>query len=268
MTLELLFVILAGFLNGIVAALFGIGGGAVTVPFLDSLFSLQGVDAALRFKLVVGTSMSVIVPTSLVSMWRHSTKGRVLWPQALWWMLGGLVGGLAATFLVQRLDSQMLSTGFYVFLFLVALRLVLFKPPKGEVAPPSKSFLVPFVTGALVASLSAMLGVGGGLIGIPVMILLLRYPPAQLAGTSNAFTGAVALAATIGYALASAPGLPAGTTGYVWWPYTLALAAGSIPGAVVGAAMLHRSKADRFRYFFAALLFVVAGEALVSKFLS
>jgi uncharacterized protein len=82
----------AGVVTGILAGLFGIGGGAVIVPVLFEVFRVLGVPEEVRMQLCVGTSLAIIVPTSVRSYWAHRTRGLVIEQVMRAWAVPSMVG--------------------------------------------------------------------------------------------------------------------------------------------------------------------------------
>jgi Sulfite exporter TauE/SafE. len=87
----LLYLVLGGF-AGVLAGLFGVGGGLIIVPVLVFSFTLQGFDSEVLTHLAVGTSLATIIFTSINSIREHHRKGAVRWPLVLWMTLGILIG--------------------------------------------------------------------------------------------------------------------------------------------------------------------------------
>ena len=85
-------VMFAGVVTGILAGLFGIGGGAIIVPVLFEVFRLLDVPEAVRMQLCIGTSLAIIVPTTILSYRAHRAKGLVLWEVVRSWALASVLG--------------------------------------------------------------------------------------------------------------------------------------------------------------------------------
>jgi uncharacterized protein len=108
--------------------------------------------------------------------------------------------------------------------------------------------------------LSALAGVGGGVLSIPVMHSILKFPLKKALGTSSATIVITAFASALGYAIRGWSNvlLPAGTLGYVDWLTALPLIAGSIPMAAVGATVANKTNVSRLKQIFAIFLLVIA----------
>jgi uncharacterized membrane protein YfcA len=120
-------------------------------------------------------------------------------------------------------------------------------------------------TGFLVGILSALAGVGGGVLSIPVMHSMLKFPLKKALGTSSATIVITALAAGVGYVIRgwSNTLVPAGSLGYVDWLTALPLIAGSIPLAAFGAHVANKTKVTRLKQIFAIFLLAVAMKLLL-----
>jgi uncharacterized membrane protein YfcA len=112
---EIALVVFAGLVTGVFSAIFGVGGGAIVVPFM-----VLALGAAQH--LAEGTSLVVIVPTALVGAWAHGRRGYVNVRAALLLVLGGVLGAVAGALLANQLDGDLLRRIYAVFLLWVAWR--------------------------------------------------------------------------------------------------------------------------------------------------
>lgn len=253
----------AGALSGLVAGLFGLGGGVVMVPVLLFVFALQAVPEAVQMHMAVASSLAVITVTAISSARAHHRLGSVLWP-VLVRMLGGIVlGALLAAWLANHLPSAVLQNVFAVFLLALAVRVGLrLEPPVGDRLPGAAGL---FAAGGVIGALSALVGVGGGTLSVP----FLRWCGVAMkraVGTSAACGLPIALAGAAGFMVTGMghPEVPAWSTGYVHWPAVLGLAATSVWFAPLGARLSHRLPAAVLERLFAALLAVVALRLLLT----
>lgn len=114
--MEVIGLVLLGLVAGLLAASLGIGGGIVFVPVLVSVFSFSQLDAQ-------GTSLAVIVPTTIIATIRHARAGRVVWNVAVITGAAGVVGALVGSRVAYALDEEVLQRIFAVVLVLLALRM-------------------------------------------------------------------------------------------------------------------------------------------------
>jgi uncharacterized membrane protein YfcA len=246
-----------GGLAGIAAGLFGIGGGLVMIPALVWLLPLLGAAPDQVMHLAVGTSLATIAVSSLTATRAHHARGAVRWD--LWRMLAPLLacGALTGALIGRALPGSVLAAAFAGLTTVLAVWFVRGAPPPRR--PPSDLMLraacVP------IGMLAALVGVGGGLLSVP--LILARGVPLPVAvGTTAALTLPVSLAGGMGYAL-GAPDALAGSSGFVHWPAAAALALGAFSTARLGVAWSHALPVARLRTAFAMLLVIAALSTLV-----
>jgi len=170
--------VLIGLAAGLLSGLFGVGGGTVIVP---ALVAFAGFDR----RRAAGTSLLAIVPTSLVGTLTYGLDGHVSVLTAAILAAGTVVGAQIGAWLLARLSQQVLRWAFVAFLVVVAVQLFLTVPLRDgsiEVGPGLIAGLV--AVGLVTGILSGLLGVGGGVIVVPAMILLFGYSDLLAKGTS------------------------------------------------------------------------------------
>jgi uncharacterized protein len=253
---------------GLLAGLVGIGGGVLIVPFLyffyaDAAWSGVAFDASLHATVAHATSLFIIVPTAIVGTLTYARAGLVAWravgPIAAFSVLSAAAGALLAA----RVPQELLKVGFGVFLVFTAVQLVR-RRGLGERGAMRMSIPVAAVTGVLVGLLSALLGVGGGLVAIPLLMYVVRLNVEQVAATSLAIVVVAAAAGSVAYALAGAgtPGLPGGSIGFIHLAVALPMLPGAMLAARWGAKLNQRLDARLLRRLF-AVLFIIIGARLV-----
>lgn len=242
---------------GLLAGLFGIGGGLVVVPALAFIFETQSLASGHRMQLAVGTSLATIVVTALASTVGHHRRGGVLWPVFGRLAPGLATGALAGVAAADLVSSPVLRVVFAVFLFVIAAQLVLELRPKASRHLPGKWGLS--AAGAGIGMLSALVGIGGGTLTTPYL-LRGNIDMRHAIGTSAACGLPIAAVGTLAYVGAGMNeiGLPADATGFVYWPAVGAIAATSMFAAPLGARLAHALPVGLLRRLFAALLMVVA----------
>lgn len=183
--------VLIGLAAGFLSGLFGVGGGTVIVPALVAF-------AAFDRRLASGTSLVAIVPTSIVGVISYGVGGHVSWATAGILAIGTVVGAQIGTWLLARLSTQVLRWAFVVFLVVVAVQLLLTVPVRGDEVDLTWGLAIGLVAVGLVTGvLSGLLGVGGGVIVVPAMILLFGYSDLLAKGTSLLMMIPTALSGTI-----------------------------------------------------------------------
>lgn len=254
---------LAGALVGILAGLFGIGGGLVIVPMLVYVFSLQNIPSEITMHLALATSLASIMFTSISSFRAHHKRGAVHWDVVKKIVIGILTGTFLGSFIAARMPTNFLKIFFVIFLYFVATQMLLGKKPKpGREIP---GILGMFVTGNVIGIFSSLVGIGGGTLSVPFM-LWCNINAHHAIGTSAAIGLPIAVAGTVGYILNgwNNPSLPPFSLGYVYLPALIGIAAISVLTAPLGVKLAHSLPVDRLKKIFSLLLYVVATRMLVS----
>lgn len=247
-----LYVLLGGGV-GVLAGLFGIGGGGVMVPVLTALFVAQGFPSEHILHLALGTSMTAIVPTAISSLLAHHRRGAILWPTVARLAPGVMVGTFAGTFLAARLPDKPLAVFFALFMAFVAWKMAVNIMPRASRALPSAPALAGVGTG--IGTISALVAIGGGSLTVPFLAWCnVRLPVAI--GTSAAVGLPIAATGGLGYLVNgwSSAGLPGGATGFIHWPAVIGMAAASVATAPLGARLAHALPVTSLKKLFALLL--------------
>lgn len=206
---------LTGLISGTLAGLLGVGGGIVIVPVLFNVLPFFGIAEAVQMKLAVGTSLATIIPTSIQSARKHFAKGTmdVVLLRSLAPSIG--VGVALGTVLAIWLRGDALTAVFAAVAVLVAINMAL----TGVDWRLRESFPtgVPrHGIGGFIGTVSAMMGIGGGTVGVPILSAF-GAPMRAAVATASAFGIIIAVPATIGFAWAGwgDPLLPPLSLGYV-----------------------------------------------------
>lgn len=259
----LLIFALTGAAAGLLAGLFGVGGGLIMVPALAFVLPRQGVSPAVAMQMAVGTSLAVIAATSLSSMLAHHRQNGVLWP-VFWRFAPGLAAGaLAGAFVAHALPGPILQRIVGAAALLVSLQMALDRKPSGERGLPAAGGV--FAAGGVIGLLSALIGIGGGSLTVPYLTWC-RIDIRQAVGTAAACGVPIAWAGALGFMLAGAgvAGRPADSIGYVAPAAFLGIAVASVLLAPVGARLAHRLSPRVLKRAFAVLLAGVGVSLLVA----
>ncbi len=246
----------AGVFAGLIAGLFGVGGGVVIVPALYTVFGMLGVDDAVRMKMAVATSLATIIVTSSRSVWSHYKRGavdvRVLKSWGLWMMAGAFIGAFTAS----ATPGPVLAAVFGVFLLLISLQMG-FGQPEWRLRDTLPGGAVGGGIAALIGLLSSMVGIGGGVFGIIIMTLCGK-PIHRAVGTAAGFGATIGLPAALGFMIAGwgVPGRPALSLGYVNLIGFVFIASLTVLMAPVGVRLAHALPVKQLRILMAVLLFV------------
>jgi hypothetical protein len=216
LTILLLFV-LVGALAGFLAGLLGIGGGIVLIPMFLWAFRVAGFSPEIIVHAAFATSLAIIIPTAVSSALGHRKRGNVDWHQ-VWRMAAGSVAGVVAgSSLAAGLPGEVLKGLFGLMQIGTGLRMFLHQPhlPPEEAQPRPIGLML--LTGFVVGVFSSFFGVGGGVVAVPMMVILLRQPIHLAVGNSSALMVISALSGTCSYVLHGwgLPQLPPFSLGYV-----------------------------------------------------
>lgn len=246
-----------GLFAGVIAGLLGVGGGLVMVPFLTWVFLEQGFPAAYNIHMALGTSLAIIVLTSLSSVRAHHAHGAVRWEAVRRIAPGIVLGTLVGAFAAAHLSDRGLKWFFTVFMVYAATQMLLgFKPSPHRELPGWPGMTA---AGGVIGLVSSWVGIGGGTLSVPFLTWCnVRFQEAI--GTSAAIGFPIAISGTFGFALSGrgVSGLPDYSVGFVYLPALLAVAAGSVLSAPWGAALTHRLPVARLKKIFAGLLYLLA----------
>lgn len=269
--LTVLTLIAVGLAVGLLSGLVGIGGGVLIVPFLyffydhPELFAVAVPEGA-RTVLAHGTSLFIIVPTSVRgALAYHRTRmveWRAVWPIGAFSVIGALLGARLAL----ELPEELLKLAFGLLLVLAGVQLATRRPSRAAApeAPPRLGLAVTVPTGLAVGLFSALLGVGGGIIAIPLLLNLVRIDVRKVAATSIGIIAITAAAGTLSYMWTgrAEPGLPPWSIGYVHLAAGLAMFAGAVVSVRWGAMLNQRLRPRTLALLFAGL-FVLLGARLI-----
>jgi uncharacterized membrane protein YfcA len=257
--------ILTGITAGTASGLFGVGGGFLMTPVQYWLYTSGGIDSTLATRLAFGTSLAVIIPTLISGALAHHKRGAVNWQAAIPMGCAAIFGGLTGGTLAANLPGHVLRVIFALLIIATAVRMV-WHIRSCTVCEPRGSIPVYLVLGFLIGLVSGLAGIGGGLLLVPVLVILLGYPMHSAVGTSSAClifssTGAVAAYIVHGTSVA---GLPPYSMGYVNLVTFGILAITTVPFALVGVRFAHGCSGQKLQILFAMVLILIGGMMLVS----
>jgi uncharacterized membrane protein YfcA len=251
-----------GMVVGVFAGMLGIGGGAIMVPLLVTLFEAQDLPRAHILHLAVGTAMATILFTSVASVRAHAVRGVIRWDIARNMTPGILSGGLVGSWVASFISPALFAALFTAVIYIAATNLLLNRKPKPSRQPPG--FAGMFVVGFMVSALSAFAAIGGAFMTVPFM-LWCNVPLLQAIGTAAVIGFPIALSGTLGFVATglSETGLPAYSVGFVYLPALAGIVAASVLMAPLGAAAAHRLPAVWLRRIFAGVFYVMATRMLI-----
>jgi uncharacterized membrane protein YfcA len=267
-----LMLVVVGALSGFFAGIFGIGGGAVLVPVFYECFRLAGVPLEVRMPLCIGTSLAIIIPTSIRSFRAHYARGAVDIDILKSWWAPIVIGVVAGSVFARYAPERLFKIVFVMVAWSAAARLLLARDnwkfgddvPKGPLMR---------LYGFIVGLLSTLMGVGGGLFSNLLMTFYGR-PIHQAVATSSALAVLISIPGALGYVYA---GWPAAArypdVAALQWPFALGYV--SLIGAVLvmptslltaplGVRAAHALSKRKLEMAFGAYLFIVGSRFVIS----
>ncbi len=257
--------LLMGLFVGFFAGLLGIGGGLILVTLMVYLFTLQGFPVDRILHMALGTSITSIVFTSISSLRAHHKHGAVRWDIVRMAVPGLIAGTLLGTLVADQLKSKYLAIFFVVFVYYSAVQMFVNAKPKPSRQLPGRTGMT--VASTMIGVLSALVGVGGGVMTIPLMSMC-NVPMRNAIGTSAALGLPIAIAGTVGYIVTGLgkDHLPPFSVGYVYLPALIGIVVGTLVTVPWGARMAHTMPVSRLKKIFAVILFILASRMLWTLF--
>jgi uncharacterized membrane protein YfcA len=257
----------AGILVGILAGLFGIGGGAIIVPVLYEVFRVLGVPEDLRMQLCIGTSFAIIVPTTVRSYIGHRKKGAGLPQVVRIWALPAVAGVALGALIAANAPAPVFKITFVIFASFVAVRM-LFGTERWNLGTelPGRGLLAFY--GFIIGLVASLVGISGGSVSNTILTLY-RRPMKQAVATSAGLGVPITIVGAVGYMLAGWPHvaqLPPLSIGFVSLIGFVLMAPVSSYMATYGVRLAHWLPRRKLEIAFGIFLTVVSLRFLVSLF--
>jgi uncharacterized membrane protein YfcA len=255
----------AGILVGVLAGLFGIGGGAIIVPVLYEVFRVLDVPEEVRMQACIGTSLAIIVPTTVRSYIAHKKKGAVIPQVVRAWAVPAVVGVAIGSIIAHYAPPQLFKIVFIIFAALIALRMF-FGTERWNLGSelPGRPLLTFY--GFLTGLISSLVGVSGGSVSNAVLTFYGRSMQ-QAVATSAGVGVPITIAGTFGYILAGWPymaQMPPLSIGFVSLIGFVFMAPVSSYTATYGVQLAHWLPRRKLEIAFAIFLFLVSLRFVVS----
>ncbi|RFC66084.1 sulfite exporter TauE/SafE family protein [Fulvimarina endophytica] len=251
---------LASGLAGFLAGLFGIGGGAIYVPVLYQTYQWIGISEAVAMHVAVGTSIAIIVPTSLRSLFAHMKHDAVDRRLLKEWCIAVPAGSVTGAFLAASASSTTLRAVFAALALAIGLKL-LFGRIEWTLGRDLPGLAGRSIAGVLIGFLSALIGIGGGVLNNTFMTLWGR-PMIQAVATSAGVGALIAVPGVVTYVVGgwNDPLLPPYSLGYVSLATVALIAPLSLIAVPLGAGLAHRLSRRRLEIGFGIFLMIVAAR--------
>ncbi len=252
-------VVIAGIATGLLAGLFGIGGGAIIVPVLYEIFRILGVPEEVRMQLCVGTSMAIIIPTTIRSYLTHRAKGAVLTDVVRRWAVPAVIGVAVGSAIAYFAPSLVFKLVFMIMVTLIGLKL-LFGRDDWRLADDFPGPVLMSTYGFLIGLISSFMGVSGGSVSNVIQMLHGKSLHNAVA-TSSGLGVPITIAGAVGFMFAGWPKmalLPPLSIGYVSLIGLVIMAPVSSYTAAYGAKLAHRLSKRQLEIGFGIFLLLVA----------
>lgn len=255
--------LVAGAATGVLAGLFGVGGGAVIVPILYEVFGILGVAEDVRMPLAVGTSLAIIIPTSIRSFMGHRRKGAVDMDLLRAWAIPVILGVLAGSLIARYADPVVFKLVFVIVAGTNAIKL-LFGNERWRVALDLPKGFVLRIYGLVIGLLSALMGIGGGQIANVIMTLHNRGIH-QAVATSAGLGILISVPGAIGYIAAGwgKVGLPPDALGFVSVLGFVLFVPTTVLTAQIGVNLAHAWSKRKLEIAFGIFLLIVCARFVV-----
>jgi len=253
---HIIILLVTGIVVGFAGGLLGLGGAFIMTPVQYILFTDMGLPADMAIKLAFGTSLLVVLPTAASGAWQHHRKDAVWWRAAIVMGSCGLVFAFAGATLATHLSGEVLKIAFGVIVLISGIRMLTASLPRVETEAVKNPWI--WVAWAIPIGLVAgILGIGGGVVMIPVLVLALKFQMHNAIATSLAVMIFTSIGGVIGYIIngIGVANLPPYSIGYVNMVSWFLLALTSVGMAQVGAVAAHRLPARHLKYIFVIVMF-------------
>ncbi|MCE5250726.1 sulfite exporter TauE/SafE family protein [bacterium] len=267
--ISLIELFLTGALAGFSAGFMGVGGGAVLTPLCMIVFPLLGVHTDNLVKIIFGTNMFLVTIFSVSAVQKHYRNKKV--DMRTVWIMGPLaiLGSLAGAWLAAITDPGALKKMFAALLIVSSLLIIIKGLRKPVVSVKERKALIPLkflpLLGFIAGMAGSFLGIGGGIVMVPALILLFALPVDRVAGTSSFVIIFIGLAGMVSYMWhgSGIVELPGWSSGYVWWSAAIPLAIGGVPMARFGAWVNSKLHARLLQILFGLILLALAVKLLL-----
>lgn len=253
----------AGAVVGVLAGLFGVGGGAISVPVFFEVFGMLGYPDAVRMPLAVGTSLAVIIPTAIVSARGHYKRGTVDVPLLRIWAAPVVLGVALGSVIARYADPDLFKLVFMIVALVIAAKLLTGGRWRLGDGLPGRRTLRAF--GLTIGLLGSLMGVGGGAMS-NLALTLYGVPILNAVSTSAGVGILISIPGALGYMAAGwgKPGLPPDAIGYV----SLLAFAITIPTSMLttrlGVRLAHAMSRRTLEVAFAVFLLSVSARFFVA----
>jgi uncharacterized protein len=258
-------IVVGGVITGLLAGLFGIGGGSVIVPVLYEVFRAIGVPEEVRMQLCVGTSIAIIAPTAVRSYLTHRSKGLVIPRVIRIWTLPAVIGVGCGAVIAAFAPSSLFTLAFVVIASFVGSKF-LFAGDRWNLGSELPGLLPMTLYGFGIGLGGSLMGVSGGALS-NIVLTVYGKPIHNAVATSAGLGVPITIAGTVGFILAGLPHealLPPFSLGFVSLIGLVLMAPVSSFVAPYGARLAHRLSRRTLEIAFGCFLLLVSLRFLIS----
>ncbi|MHA1301193.1 MAG: sulfite exporter TauE/SafE family protein [Candidatus Helarchaeota archaeon] len=265
--------IITGIAVGTVSGMLGVGGCFIMVPVQYWVLTAMGVDPTIAIRVAFGTNLLVVFPTALSGSYRHHKNDVVLWREGTILGIVGALTGFAGAFVASILPGNILTIIFGAAILIGSLRMITAKPIRveGEVNQNTWTYIL---WGIVIGFITGLIGIGGGVLIVPVMLIFLNFQMREAVGTSTAMMIFTSIGGAVAYILLGLGqpcipvlhiGLPEYSVGYVNFLQWILLAGTSIPMAQIGAHVANKVPQKTLKYIF-IIVMIYMGLKMIGVF--
>jgi uncharacterized membrane protein YfcA len=255
----LIALLLTGALVGFASGLLGVGGGFIMVPVQFFLLTSICIDPTISIRVAFGTSLAVILPTAVSGALGHERRGAVLIRPMILMGFSGIIAAFIGGTIATNVPGFYLRIIFGFLVIIAAIWILVACYP--DVKESQKERIVTYILiGFFTGILSGLLGVGGGIILVPILVIIMGFSMIQAVGTSTAVIIFTSLGGIVAYLFngVNTNGLPPYSVGYINIVQLLLLSIVSIPMAQIGVKASHNLPEKQLRYIFVIVMFYIA----------
>ncbi|MGQ4873074.1 MAG: sulfite exporter TauE/SafE family protein [Promethearchaeia archaeon] len=262
----IIILLITGVAVGFISGAIGVGGCFIMVPVQYWLLLSLGIDPTIAIRVAFGTNLFVVVPTAAMGARTHTKKDAVRWNKV--YLLGGFgaIGVIIGALIASNTPGSILTIIFGAVILAGAIRMLTAKPIKVD-QEISENLIAYVIWGIVIGFCSGIIGIGGGVIMIPIMVLALKFKMHEAVGTSTAVMIFTAAIGTISYIILglNVNGLPPFSIGYVNLLQWILLAGTSVPMAIIGAKTAHKLPGKQLKYLF-IIVMIYMGLKMIGVF--
>lgn len=268
MILEFSILLFVGACAGLLAGMFGVGGGALIVPALIFTLDHFNIGRPWITHIAIASSLATIIGTSLSSSWSHNKNHNVEWNILKRMVIGCIIGTIGGSYMTPYIPGIWLKWIFTLFLVYTGSKFILKTnnvTKKQTITTTSLPNSIYIFVGGIIGIFAALVGVGGGILVVP-FLKKCGVDMRKAIGTSAAFTLPVAIGGTIGYIISgwNIKELPEYSFGFIYLPAVAAIMLASIPMAKVGVLIGQKLSLNKLIKFFGGFLLLIAIKLIIS----